>query len=560
MDAVVDRKKAGAIRRYPKISLTGNFVIYVMVFIAALIFTQALRSSSSNIFFGFIFFLPWVMLIYALTARSTLKIYLLSDSASIRKNEPYSYQLRVINESVFPYPFVDAIMWLPQANSVRCIGRSVRLSMAPRASYTVKNTVRFRFRGTYDIGVDCIYIYDFFRMIRVRVDVGMYDTVSVLPRRLFMRPGEASAISDSSKETKKDPSSYEKVEISDIREYHSGDPLKSIHWKLSSKSEDFLVRDYDTGSSKKTYIFSDLSARFPTEPPARESEMNEKKKNKKDKKDKKSRTKKGRRATRPDFSQKDEREGADARVGADGITTYATEDENIREVADADIAARAEAHAAAEERRKKRKKAGKAGKASRENKLELDIAEKAPKAQVAVDVHKLADDRYYDDMNEYCADGVVELTVAAVLRELRENNECTLMWFDRRSASGVYSFVLRGIEDFNAIYRLYATSPLSHAEDNVARLSETVGDTQDIKQIYVTSAIDPDAVRVFSSMPINDGGASFGASGIILYNPEERFAHIRERKLYIEGCRAQLATNGLALAEGRIDGDSNAEI
>ncbi len=554
MDAVVDRKKAGVIRRYPKVSLTGNFIIYVMIFIAALIFTQALRSSSSNIFFGFIFFLPWVMLIYALTAKATLKIYLLSDSATILKKEPYSYQLRVINESILPYPFVDAIMWLPQANSVRCIGRSVRLSMSPRASYTVKNTVRFRFRGTYDIGVDCIYVYDFFRMIRVRVDVGMYDTVSVLPRQLYLRSGEASAISDSSKETKKDPSSYEKVEISDIREYHSGDPLKSIHWKLSSKSEDFLVRDYDTGSSKKTYIFSDLSARFPTEPPARESEINEKKK---DKKDKKSVSKKGGRATRPDSPQKVDQEKADARVGADGVTTYATEAENIREVADADIAARAKAHAAAEDRRKKRKKAGKA---SREKKLELDIAEKASEAPVAVDVHELADDRYYDDMNEYCADGVVELTVAAVLRELRDNNECTLMWFDRRSASGVYSFVLRGIEDFNAIYRLYATSPLSPAEDNVARLSETVGDTQDIKQIYVTSAIDPDAVRIFSSMPISNGSASFGASGIILYNPEERFAHIRERKLYIEGCRAQLATNGLALAEGRIDGDSNAEI
>ena len=100
----------------------------------------------------------------------------------------------------------------------------------------------------------------------------MFDTVSVLPRRLVMGEGEESAVSDSARESKKDPKSYEKIEISDIREYVTGDPLKSIHWKLSSKAEDFLVRDYDTGSSKKTLIFCDLSARFPTEPPERVEE------------------------------------------------------------------------------------------------------------------------------------------------------------------------------------------------------------------------------------------------------------------------------------------------
>ena len=170
-----------------------------------------------------------------------------------------------------------------------------------------------------------------------------------------------------------------------------------------------------------------------------------------------------------------------------------------------------------------------------------------------VDINELASDVYYDDMNEYCADGVVELTVAAVLRELRDNNECTLFWFDRRSESGAYSFTLRGIEDFNAIYKLFATAPLCSAEETVARLSKMVGDTQDTKQLYITAAIDPDSVRDLCSLPNVSDGAAFGSSGVILYNPEERFAHISERKLYIESCRSQLMSTGLKLAESRLD-------
>ncbi len=529
MDAAKKLRKTGRVKSYPKISLTGNTIIYAIIFITALIFTQALRSKASNIFFTFVFFLPWVMLAYTVTAKSTLKVYLLSDSATIQKLDPYSYQLRVINESIFPYPFIDAQLSLPQSNSVRCIDRSVRIAMSPLASYTVKNTVTFRFRGTYDIGVNCLYVYDFFRMIRIRVDVNIHNSVSVLPRRLFLKPGETSAISDSAKETKKDPNSYEKVEISDIREYKSGDPLKSIHWNLSSKSEEFMVRDYDTGSSKKTYIFCDLSARFPQEPPAKPIPEEPKDKKKK---------------TAPVSAGIK----TDAKESADGVTTYATENADIREVADKDVDARAKAHASAGERQKKHKKAALA---ASDNKL--DIADTPAVKKAAVDVHELADERFYDDMNEFCADGVVELTVAAVLRELRENNECTLFWFDRRSETGVYYFTLRGMEDFNTVYRLFATAPLCPAEDNVARLSAMVSDTQDVKQLYVTSAIDADAVKEFCSMPSVAEGSSFGASGIILYNPDERFAHVNDRKLYIEGCRSQLASKGLKLAEGRLD-------
>ena len=258
-----DKKRPGAIRHYPKISLTGNFIVYIVIFVAALIFTQALRSKASNIFFAFIFFLPWVMLIYALTARSTLKTYMLSDPATIVKLEPYTYRLRIINESIFPYPFIDAIIRLPQLNSVRCIDRSVNLAMSPLASYTINNTVKFRFRGTYEIGVNCLYVYDFFRMLRVRVDVGMFDTVSVLPRRLVMGEG-GRAQCQTRRESKKDPKSAEKIEISDIREYVT-ETRSHIHWK-PSKAEDFLVRDYDTGSSRRPHSATCRRASQPSRP------------------------------------------------------------------------------------------------------------------------------------------------------------------------------------------------------------------------------------------------------------------------------------------------------
>ena len=507
-------REAADMTEYGRLSLTKNFVYYIILFVGAVIFTQALRSHASNIFFSFVFFLPFVMLIYAHIARTTLHAIVLTESAEIEKQAPYTYKMKVINESFLPYPFIEAAMSLPQSNSVRCRERRVKLAMSPFSAYEINNTVRFRFRGTYEIGVNCLYVYDFFRMFRVRVDVEQYIRVYVLPRKMLLHEDGESAVSDSSRETKKDPHSYEKIEISDIREYRSGDSLKTIHWKLSSKSEDFLVRDYDTGSSKHTVIYCDLSARFPEEPPEKAEE-------KLDKKSKKA-AKKAEKAAKTEDKK--------------------TADETVaEEIAEAAIETKKESALAAEKGRRRRRTA----RAARENRIEIEeLAEK--EEVIAPDVHALASDEYYEDMNEYCADGVVELTVAAVIRELEKNNECSLIWFDSRSESGVSLYRLRGMEDLNAVYTFFATAPLCGKEQKVTRLSAMLTDTQDIKQIYVTSAIDEEAVGDFGTLS-TDGGTE-----ILLYDPENRFAHPSDRELYIEGCRAQLATKGMKLIRGRL--------
>jgi hypothetical protein len=61
------------------------------------------------------------------------------------------------------------------------------------------------------------------------------------------------------------------TELSDIRTYISGDSLKSIHWKLSSKSEDLIVKDYSRNKGTSVCILCDLEPHFAklgeTQPP-----------------------------------------------------------------------------------------------------------------------------------------------------------------------------------------------------------------------------------------------------------------------------------------------------
>ena len=181
--------------------------------------------------------------------------------------------------------------------------------------------------------------------------------------------------------------------------------------------------------------------------------------------------------------------------------------------------------------------------------MAINAAAEAVSAET-VDVHELAKPAFYEDMNEYLADGVVELTIASVLAELRQGHEVLLTWFDRRSDTGVFCYPLRGVDEFENIYHLFATAPLCAPERKVTALTAMVSDIQSAKQTFVVSTMDTAMLADLAALPgVSDAG-SFGSAEVVLYNPEERFRYPRDRANYLEGCREQLASGGLTLTAG----------
>lgn len=463
------------------LTLTRRAPLYALLWVGALIFTQALRSSASNLFFTFVMMLPITSLVYVLISRAALRVHVLSERGKVEKHAPYSYDFRIINESIVAFPFTEVVLMLPQSNAVRCSERKAMISLSPREIYTVKNTVRFRFRGTYEIGVRCFYVYDLFRIFRMRIDIDSFESVEVLPRRLEMADDHSREASDSAKRTVKLPNSYDKLEVSDVREYRLGDTLKSIHWNLSSKGEDLVVRDYNTGTTDLSCIFCDMSAHFPDEPPADDDTVDE----------------------------------AEKSVNAD-------------------------------KRDKKEKKDKKDKKDKKNSKNKDDDAAAAGGANGRPIV--LGSDEYYADMNEFCADGVVELTVSAVLRELRAGSAVRLLWFDDRAVLGAFAYEFHSPEDFELVFDLFATAPVLRGGEArpVTDLAAMLRDSGESRSIYVVPALDDATVAALCGV---HGAANGEASvEVMLYDPVERYPDDGEHSRYIEGCRVQLAESGSTLS------------
>ena len=239
-----------------------NFWLYLPLIALALVFTQVLRSPVSGVIFLFVLFLPLLSLLYLLLEVLCVKLNLNISSPEAEKHSPVDFSLALVNESPLPCPFVEAVITVPADDAVRCISQRTKLSLIPFGSYVIEKRLAFAYRGSYEIGVGELCFYDCFRLFRYRVKLGLFRELFVSPRRLELEVESSGDNQQEETETIVLMKGQDNTELSDIRSYQPGDSLRSVHWKLSSKTQDLMVRQYARNADRQTFLFVDTAKRY----------------------------------------------------------------------------------------------------------------------------------------------------------------------------------------------------------------------------------------------------------------------------------------------------------
>ncbi|NLK39155.1 MAG: DUF58 domain-containing protein [Clostridiales bacterium] len=260
-------------RKRSAFSICSGSYFYLVCLVFSLIFTQTLKSPLSNILFIFLLCFPLVSLLYILFAHSAVKVNVSLPSPTVEKLSPTYYEILLHNSSPLPFPFIDVYCSIPAEDTVRCIEKRLSLPLNPLSKYRIKNSLRFKYRGNYEIGVTDILVYDFFKLFCIRIKINKIDSLCVLPRRLYIEGVSPSTPSELSQDNRLPTFGAEEAEMRDVRSYKTGDPLKNIHWKLSAKTEEFQVRQYTPKPEKKTLLLCDVSAFYSPFTATRDAEV-----------------------------------------------------------------------------------------------------------------------------------------------------------------------------------------------------------------------------------------------------------------------------------------------
>lgn len=180
------------------------------------------------------------------------------------KGDTLEYTLEVHNDLLFPHPYIT--LYFDTIDSLLTGGRaSVTLSLMPRTSGVRKESIYCRYRGRWPVGVKQVEIRDFFGLIRVRLDVTKFlshKSISLLvrPRILHLESLPMRRKNDEGPMETAPRLSEDISMLSDIRKYRVGDQMKKIHWKLTARQREIMVKNYEETSLPDLLLYMDTNS------------------------------------------------------------------------------------------------------------------------------------------------------------------------------------------------------------------------------------------------------------------------------------------------------------
>ena len=127
---------------------------------------------------------------------------------------------------------------------------------APFRAHARQVPLEARHVGQYQAGLKALELQDVFGLFRMRLKIRDREGVlTVLPRPFDIEKPRVTVGDDGSAPLARTQEDYNSPE--DVRAYQPGDAMKRIHWKLSSRKRELLVRRFEVPAPPDTLILLD---------------------------------------------------------------------------------------------------------------------------------------------------------------------------------------------------------------------------------------------------------------------------------------------------------------
>jgi len=161
------------------------------------------------------------------------------------KNEPFTGVLHVQNAGFFPVQRAVCRVTCTNALTGAGMTRVLPFSLPPKGKTDIRFDLVSSHCGRLTVTTDHLRTGDVFglfeRSIAFHAEHGLWIRPSRFPVNVSL-PEQADAIADSDEYSMTQPG-YDPSETYAIRAYIPGDPIRSIHWKLSQKADTLLTRE-----------------------------------------------------------------------------------------------------------------------------------------------------------------------------------------------------------------------------------------------------------------------------------------------------------------------------
>lgn len=178
----------------------------------------------------------------------------------LREGQVGTWRVRIHNDS---YGLaLSCVLFGTAENAFLGTSGKIQMEMPVSMKYTeyMDLPLEAQYCGLIRVGVDAVEYTDPLALVRLRIPVSASGESVVLPdthaEASQQREGYQAGISEAEETLSK---GHDFSEVTDMREYRPGDRIKDIHWKLSAKKQDLMVKERASVAQSQVILVLDLS-------------------------------------------------------------------------------------------------------------------------------------------------------------------------------------------------------------------------------------------------------------------------------------------------------------
>ena len=214
---------------------TGSIFYYVIAVTMATMFLLSLLSAVITLF--------------------SAQISFTMPGTTVRRTEALPMQITIRHRSILPVAAMYLTLALPEESSTV---DELALRPRPMGATTIKYMLKCPHRGIYPVGVDTLWVTDVFGLFTLRRVVADRSII------LTVQPNvdEIAALDLAAGENGPESMMHNTDDMaspSSVRAYVEGDSLKKVHWKLTMRKRELIVRQYEEAVRPDTLIMMDCA-------------------------------------------------------------------------------------------------------------------------------------------------------------------------------------------------------------------------------------------------------------------------------------------------------------
>lgn len=238
-----------------------NKIIYAIITLyAGVLAILYARVQMLYVFIALICF-PMILLIVLYYNRKKLRVQLQSNVTIANIGEEIKGRLVIENTSFLPIASIKAIIEFENMYLKRVEKQVIQFGVLGKSTQKIGFQFDSTHTGVIRVQIERSRMYDYLRLFSIRLKQEESMEIKILPELYDTGEYTSGSRNDwiQSNEYSKVKAGDDSSEVFSIREYRPGDKLHRVHWKVSSKRDEILVKEYSLPIIHTVAIFVELS-------------------------------------------------------------------------------------------------------------------------------------------------------------------------------------------------------------------------------------------------------------------------------------------------------------